>query len=214
MDSRAINNRNQQPMQTPHASELERRKKFSDTEVGITHPDLPGFIRINDSGDIEIFAAPGVGIVISGKSKSISLFAESIRFNTNEDGLRWNSFNFNYSASTYIEPTLVKVNRKTINTAQNNVFHYLNALEQIRETEKPTTINIVGDYGFGKKVEIPKQPVDLVDFKTNISEEELELMESYAFNNSENKVNYMFSLLKEGYTFIQAEEKTKRDLNE
>ena len=82
----------------PVEYELTKRKQFSEREVGFNHPDNESFLRLNDHGDIEIFAAPGVGIVISGKSKSISFFGDSIRMYCKEDGLRWNSYNFNYSA--------------------------------------------------------------------------------------------------------------------
>lgn len=214
MDSRATKNRGQQPQHFSHKTELEKRKQFSTTEVGLTHPDSPSFIRLNDNGDIEIFAAPGVGIIISAKSRSISMFAESISFHTKEDGLKWNNFNFNYSASSYIEPTLVKINSKTINSAHNNVSYYLDAIEQIKEEEKPTTITIVGEYGFNFPIKIPKQDVDEQNSLTGLNQEEIELVQAYATSNSQAKVDYMISLLKEGYSFIQAENKIKRDLNE
>lgn len=51
------------------ADELKRRNQFSRREVGLNHPDNDAFIRLNDDGDIEIFAAPGVGMVISATSK-------------------------------------------------------------------------------------------------------------------------------------------------
>ena len=59
-------------------SEINKRKTFSQREVGLNHPDNPGFIRLTDSGDIEIFAAPGVGLVINGTTKTVSIFAENI----------------------------------------------------------------------------------------------------------------------------------------
>ena len=42
----------------PVEKELTKRKKFSEREVGFTHPDNNSFLRLNDQGDIEIFAAP------------------------------------------------------------------------------------------------------------------------------------------------------------
>ena len=64
----------------PVDTELNRRSQFSQREVGLTHPDTSSFLRLNDEGDIEIFAAPGVGIVISASSNTISFFAEKVRF--------------------------------------------------------------------------------------------------------------------------------------
>jgi hypothetical protein len=46
-------------------SETNKRTSFSQREVGFNHPDTPSFVRLSDSGDIEIFAAPGVGLVIN-----------------------------------------------------------------------------------------------------------------------------------------------------
>jgi hypothetical protein len=49
---------------------LKSRKEFSDREVGLTHPDMSSFIRLNDNGDIEIFAAPGIVMGLSLSSWS------------------------------------------------------------------------------------------------------------------------------------------------
>ena len=57
-------------------NEMDIRKTFSQREVGFNHPDNSSFIRLTDAGDIEIFATPGVGIVINGTTKTISFFAD------------------------------------------------------------------------------------------------------------------------------------------
>ena len=64
----------------PVSDELKRRNEFSKREVGLNHPDNSSFIRLNDDGDIEIFAAPGVGMIISGDSKTIKNTQSSFRF--------------------------------------------------------------------------------------------------------------------------------------
>ena len=61
-------------------TELKKRKEFSTREVGINHPDNKAFIRINDSGEIEIFAAPGIGIVISPSTRAISFLLTVLYF--------------------------------------------------------------------------------------------------------------------------------------
>lgn len=38
------------------SEELNKRNKFSRREVGLTHPDTSAFVRLNDRGEVEIFA--------------------------------------------------------------------------------------------------------------------------------------------------------------
>jgi hypothetical protein len=38
------------------ANELSKRSSFSRREVGLSHPDTSSFIKLNDRGEIEIFA--------------------------------------------------------------------------------------------------------------------------------------------------------------
>ena len=99
---------------TTEKDEIGKRKAFSTREVGLTHPDNSSFIRLTDAGDIEIFAAPGVGLVISGSTRMISIFADTIRFHSKEDGLKWNSMDFNYVADNFSEPTFIKSNNESI----------------------------------------------------------------------------------------------------
>ena len=146
MSRQSINKINYQDSPIPVSSEIKKRKEFSDREVGLSHPDLSSFIRLNDQGDIEIFATPGIGIIISARSKSISFFGDSVRINTKEDGLRWNSYNFNYAASSYIEPTLVKINHNLIHSAQNGVSYYLDSDKKYDQEEKQKPITITGEY--------------------------------------------------------------------
>ena len=81
---------------------------FGAREVGLTHPDHDGFIRITDRGDVEIFSKPGLGIIMHSSNNSISFVADSVRFLTkDQDGLRWNNVAFNPKATTYSEPSLL-----------------------------------------------------------------------------------------------------------
>jgi len=198
----------------PISEELKRRNEFSDREVGLTHPDLLSFLRLNDQGDIEIFAAPGVGIVISSKSKSISFFADSIRFFCKEDGLRWNNYSFNYAASSYIEPTLVKINRKNIHSAQNGLSHYINMIPVLEEEEKQKTITIDKGYGFGDSQILPEQNLTSNIDYSNLSVEQIGLLEAYSTDYSSEHINLIVKFIQEGLDFNQAHERALRETNE
>ena len=86
----------------------EIRNSFSRTEVGLTHPHSPSFIKLNDNGCIEIFAKEGLGIVIDPGTNSINFFADHVKFFTKDlDGMRWNKLSFNHKATRYTEPVFV-----------------------------------------------------------------------------------------------------------
>jgi hypothetical protein len=144
-------------------SELNRRKNFSQREVGLTHPDNSSFIRLTDSGDIEIFSAPGVGIVINGSTKTISLFADNIKFHTKEDGLKWNSMEFNHSATLFSEPALVSGNDKSYNPAFLNMDHYIKNLDLIDEEDSQQTVTINGSYAYRETTDTDVVSVNLLE---------------------------------------------------
>ena len=143
--------------------ELNRRKNFSQREVGLTHPDNPSFMRLTDSGDIEIFSAPGVGIVINGSTKTISLFADNIKFYTKEDGLKWNSMEFNHSATLFSEPALVSANDKSYNPAFLNMDHYIKNLDLIDKEDSQQAVTINGTYGYKQTTETDVVPVNVLE---------------------------------------------------
>lgn len=203
-----------QKISFPIEKEVSKRREFSDREVGITHPDLASFIRLNDQGDIEIFAAPGVGLVISARSKSISLFGDTIRLFSREDGLRWNNYSFNYSASSYIEPTLVKINPKSIHTAINGMQHFLSQIPTITEEQlNENVVTITPNYSFGDKPVVPpSQDYSSIDNLDGLSMEQVALVEAYSTTFSSEHMAYVVRLLKEGYEFQQAHQKALRDI--
>jgi len=87
---------------------INNQNKFGEREVGITHPDKHGFIKIADNGDIQIMAAEGLGIIISASQRCIFLVGDVVKFLTKEDeGLRFNNLAFNAKATTYSEPALI-----------------------------------------------------------------------------------------------------------
>lgn len=135
-------------------TEMNKRKTFSQREVGLNHPDNPSFIRLTDSGDIEIFAAPGVGMVINGSTRTISLFADNIKFNTKEDGLKWNSMEFNHSATLFSEPTFVSADEKSYNPAYLNMDYYINNLDTLDKEDLQKSVTINGDYGYGPTTDV------------------------------------------------------------
>ena len=203
-DLSTLNKRNDQSSEVSVEGVLQRRREFSDREVGVTHPDLNSFMRFNDQGDIEIFASPGLGIVISTRSKSISFFADSIRFFSKEDGLRWNNHNFNYAASDYSEPTLLKVSPKNIHSAQNGISYYLDRIKDFEDEEIQKTVTIDGEYGFSKIEEpitqVNESSLDLSD----LTMEQAGLIEAYMSIYSMDRINLIIKFIREGLTFDQA----------
>jgi hypothetical protein len=197
----------------PISEEIKRRNQFSRREVGFNHPDNSSFIRLNDDGDIEIFAAPGIGIIISATGKSISFFAEKIRMFCSEEGLRWNNFNFNYSASDYSQPTLVKIDPKSIHSAQNAAFHYLAKLKTLEQTETQKTITIEGDYGFGAQEAQVEQSYSSLVPLNGLTEEQKMLVVNILSEHSREYVEYLVDLMKQGHTFAQAREKANKNKN-
>lgn len=194
-------------------AELVRRNEFSRREVGLNHPDNHSFIRLNDDGDIEIFAAPGVGIVISATGRSISLFGDSVRMFTKEDGLRWNNYHFNYSAYDYSQPTLVKIDHRSINSPQNHASYYLEKLEEITQKEKSKTITIQGERGYGVQLESNK-----INYSSGISTEglsvdQISLIENVLKEYPQEYIIEFISFLKQGYSFSQAQQKMEEKNN-
>jgi len=214
LNNEALKKGKRQEANFPVEAEMQKRREFSDREVGLTHPDLASFIRLNDQGDIEIFASPGVGIVISGRSKSISLFGDEIRLHCKEDGLRWNNYNFNYSSSDYSEPTLVKLNYKNIHSAQNGISYYLDRMNDSEDQEKQKTVTISGDYGFNEEQIIPQQTYTSEDDLSDLTFEQVGLLEAYSSNYSKEHIDLMVKYIREGLTFDQSHLRALREMNE
>lgn len=195
------------------SNEIKKRTTFSRREVGLTHPDTSAFIRLSDRGDIEIFAGEEIGIIISPSSGSISLFADVVKIFTKEDnGLRWNNMSLNYASDEYNEPTLIKTSEKEINSGFNYADYYLDLLDTLDQVEKDTSVvTIDGEFAFRDSQNEVREESPYKNSASGISEDYLILLNEYALTNSQEKVNYMKSLLELGFTFNQAREKTLRD---
>jgi hypothetical protein len=190
--------------------EYSRRKQFSDREVGITHPDNSGFMRISDSGEIEIFAAPGVGLIINPNTRSISLYADSIKFYSREDdGLRWNEKSFNPASDVYNEPTFLKTNDFLNNPAYYRSTYYLDNLNLFDQGQDQNALTIIGNYGLGLDQDQNSPVISASENSeiTNLTIEQKKLVDNYAINNPQEKVDLLVSFLSVGYTFQQALEK-------
>jgi hypothetical protein len=206
--------------------EMEKRKSFSPREVGITHPDNSSFIRLTDAGDIEIFSAPGVGIVISAATRTVSIFADNIRFHTKDDGLKWNSMDFNYSADSFVEPALIKSDTNMYNPAYVDIDMLVEGMQKIaleeeqEEPQKDVTINgnylysnsnldITDDFGFDEST----------SSLSLFTEDQIKIMKNnwdnlkQAQKDYQSYVDYITNLMQSGYTFGQANEKAIRDYN-
>lgn len=194
------------------SEELRKRTTFSRREVGLTHPDTSAFVRLNDRGEVEIFAGEELGIVISPSTRSISIFADVVKIVTKEDyGLRWNNMSFNYSGDEFSEPSLVKTSQKEINSGFNYSNYYLESLDDFELFDKETNVvTISGEYGFSKnRDDLDSRSAAVISGK--ISEEDYALLKEYGLTNSQEKVDYIKKLLESGFTFSQAREKTMRD---
>lgn len=196
------------------ASEMEKRGSFSRREVGLTHPDTSSFIKLSDKGDIEIFANEELGIVISPSTGTISIFADIFKIYTKEDaGFRWNNKSFNHAGDSYHEPSLVDTDIKEINPGYNYADYYLNIINEIDQIDNSSNniITINSNSAFKTNSDqvinggIPINP------ESGISVEISNLLKEYALTHSQDKVDYMQSLVKSGFTFDQAREKTMRD---
>lgn len=102
------------------------RNTFSLREVGITHPDNFGYIKITDSGDIHIMASDDLGIIINKFSRSITFVADTVRFFVKDKGVRINDSVINDSAHKFTEPALLPYDIDDYTTAYHYVTSYLN----------------------------------------------------------------------------------------
>lgn len=118
---------------------IEQQDNFSPTEVGLTHPEMPSFMRLRDNGDVEIVAGEGLSIVMHSAKKSITFEADDIKFLTRKNGLRWNKLAFNDQAIKFNEPTFLMVNTKDKYGLYSDVDYYLG--EKDDEENDETIIN-------------------------------------------------------------------------
>lgn len=208
------NNEDQKQRPFDEVLELKKRKEFSNREVGLTHPDNSAFMRVADSGEIEIFAAPGIGVVINPHTRSISFFADSIKFYSREDdGLRWNGLSFNPAADSYTEPTFVKTNNFSNNPAYHRTSYYLNNLDNLDNLESPDPITIIGEYGLSND-QIPNSNLSSDENLLNIKPEEFLLLKEYSKNHSDSEVSLVQELLQGGYSFSEAIKKMESTISD
>jgi hypothetical protein len=213
----AINQKNGLPITGVQSDFVfSKRNEFSRREVGLNHPDNHSFLRLADSGDIEIMAAPGVGIVISAATRSISIFADTLKiYTTEDDGIRWNSYSFNYSGSDFTEPFLVPIREYQKSAAYHDYMEKIQKIEQLQNPssdQNQVTIDTGLDIG---KVNISKETSfnQINSQESYISEADFKLLEQELKKSSQQKIDYMKQLIYDGYTFSQAKLKAERDLN-
>jgi hypothetical protein len=91
------------------------KDNFSDSEVGLTHPFRPSYFRLSDNGNVEIIGDEGMGIIFNASNRSVTIIADTIRFQSKEEqGLRWNKYSFNSKSTKYTEPTFIELDDKDI----------------------------------------------------------------------------------------------------
>lgn len=191
------------------AYEIKRRKQYSHREVGLNHPDNHGFVKIGDDGTIEIFAAPGVGIMINPNTRAVSIFADQVKiYSKEDDGLRWNSMSFNPASNAYNEPALIKTNVFANNPAYYNSVQYLDNLEELEEEDNTNIVTIDGKYGL-RGLESPIKDNLKIDNEKVLSEAIMSLVNSFATKNSAEDVSSLIKYLKLGYSFSDSVQKVK-----
>jgi len=191
-----------------------KRNEFSRREVGLNHPDTLSFIKLNDSGDIEIMASPGVGIIISAATRSISLFADTFKiYTTEDDGIRWNKYAFNYAGTDFTEPFLVSLKDFQKSPAYHNYEEKIGKIEALKNITNDNSITINTEYEY--KVPSIKKTITLktIDsYENYLSEEHLKLLKELSKERTVDFIDYMKELLYNGYTFNQAKIKAERDI--
>lgn len=200
---------NQSRRSFDEVAELKKRKEFSTREVGLNHPDNGGFIRINDAGEIEIFAAPGIGIVLSPSTRCISFFADSVKFYTREDdGFKWNNMSLNPSSDVYNEPAFVKTNDFYNNPAFYRIGHYLNNLDELDNPDSFSPITIDDEDSSGLVPGLD-QDVFTPAVEPELSEADQLLLEEYQKSHTDFEVRMLKNFLTNGYKFHEAVKKVE-----
>lgn len=88
-------------------------EEFGSREVGLSHPDVQGFVRITDNSEIQIVASESLAIFMNPQNNSITFVADSVKFITKENGgLKWNGLEFNPKATSFNEPTFTRDDRE------------------------------------------------------------------------------------------------------
>lgn len=83
-------------------------------EVGIRHPKSKSYIKLYNSGDIQLFTGSRTGMIVSDEHQSFNIYGEAtninapvVRLNTNPNGLTWNDWTVNpilYQISDKLNP--------------------------------------------------------------------------------------------------------------
>jgi len=191
--------------------EIKRRTEFSHREVGLTHPDNNAFIRIADGGSIEIFAAPGIGIIINPNTRSISFHADSIKiFSKEDDGLRWNDKSFNPASDVYNEPSLIKTGDFLNNPAYHRVNYYLNNIQEFEQSKQDNPVTISGKYALGSQSNEQATSGSTSGFTS----EQIALIDSYAKDHTEEEVSVLKRMMHSGYSYQESLNKiNEKDFN-
>lgn len=190
------------------------RNEFSRREVGLNHPDNDSFLRLTDNGDIEIMAAPGVGIIISAVTRTVSILADTLKiYTTEDDGIRWNKMAFNYAGSNFTEPFLVPLGEFQKSPAYHDYQEYVDKIKSLKNQTEKDTVTISDSFSYGAP-SIYKEATFNVNksYDEFLSEDEIKLLNQEAKTSSQAKIDYIKKLIAQGYTFNQAKNKASRDL--
>lgn len=191
-----------------------KRNEFSRREVGLNHPDVESFIKLNDAGEIEIMAAPGVGIIINGPNRSVSIFADTLKiYTTEDDGIRWNKYAFNYAATDFTEPFLVTLKDFQQSPAYYGYEEKIGKIQSIKNATRNSGVTIQANYEYDAPTVSKSITLNVNEYyDENLSDDNLALLKKLEQQESPKVIEYIKELLYNGYTFNQARIKAKRDM--
>lgn len=99
---------------------------YQSKEVGLVHPNVSSYIKLNDKGDIEITVDDGLAIVLHKKSRSITFVCDTLKILTKDgDSIRWNNSNLNSRATDFTQPALIPLVVRDTPTHFNGSEDYL-----------------------------------------------------------------------------------------
>jgi hypothetical protein len=87
-------------------------------------------------------------------------------------------------------------------------------MNDLEDQENQKTITISGDYGFNEEQIIPQQTYTSEDDISDLTFEQIGLLEAYSSNYSKEHIDLMVKYIREGLTFDQAHLRALREMNE
>jgi phosphotransacetylase len=108
---------------------------------------------------------------------------------------------------------LVKINPKNIHSAQNEAYHYLGKLADIKEKEVQKSLTINEEYGFSSQQGSNDQKYTFSISTEGLNPDQMSFFNNILKDHTNEYIQYAVELMKNGYTNEQAKEKADKDKN-